>query len=215
MKINFILTGEGTSDLRLVDHIETILINEGFSEVSGEAPDLRLFEPPVGNSVRDKLESLARHYPNTDVFFVHRDADNAGSMAREREILVSAQDLIPAEKLIPVIPVTMLETWLLADLQALKRVAGNQAYRGNLDALNRHRNLETIANSKQALLEVLCVISETEGARLKKFKNRFHDMRARLTYDLDPDGPVNNLDSYRSFRTSIRNFSQSKLLQAN
>ncbi|WP_259754261.1 DUF4276 family protein [Pseudomonas sp. GCEP-101] len=211
MKINFILTGEGTSDLRLVDHIETILINEGFSEVSGEAPDLRLFEPPIGNSVRDKLVTLAKNYPSADVFFVHRDADSAGLIAREREILDSAQNIISAEKIIPVIPVTMLETWLLADTQALKRVAGNQSFRGNIEPLSRNRNLETIANSKQILLEVLCLISETEGARLRKFKNRFQDMRARLTYDLDPDGPVNNLDSYRNFRAFIRNFSQSKL----
>ncbi|QEY70958.1 DUF4276 family protein [Pseudomonas denitrificans (nom. rej.)] len=211
MKINFILTGEGTSDLRLVDHIETILINEGFSEVSGEAPDLRLFEPPIGNSVRDKLVTLARNYPSADVFFVHRDADGAGLIAREREILDSAQNIISADKVIPVIPVTMLETWLLADTQALKRVAGNQSFRGNIEPLSRHRNLETIANSKQVLLEALCLISETEGARLRKFKNRFQDMRARLTYDLDPEGPVNNLDSYRNFRTLIRNFSQSKL----
>lgn len=29
MKIRFVLTGEGASDLNLVDHIETLLVNAG------------------------------------------------------------------------------------------------------------------------------------------------------------------------------------------
>lgn len=211
MKLRFILTGEGSSDLRLVEHIGSVLIEEGFTEVRGEAPDLSLFSPAVGRSVREKLMALARHYPNSDVIFVHRDADNVGVETREQEVWRAALGILAAERIIPVIPVTMLETWLLADAEAIKRVAGNSGYKGSLECIPGISRLEKVRDSKQLLCEALCEASQTQGSRLKKFKGRFADMRARLTFDLDPNGPVKGLDSYRHFRTQVNRFSQTRL----
>lgn len=211
MKIRFILTAEGTSDLNLVDHIESILIEEGFSEVSGEAPDLRLFKTPVGRTVREKLAALLKHHPHVDVIFVHRDADNAGVEAREQEILEAADGLIDADRLIPVIPVTTLETWLLTDRDAIKRVAGNASYRGNLDCIPPMRNLEGVKDAKGLLFNALCEASETQGGNLKRFKNRFFEMRARLAFGLDPNGSVLQLASYQRFRSGISAFCHQRL----
>ncbi|MGF6512192.1 hypothetical protein [Paraburkholderia sp. 32] len=211
MKIRFILTGEGTSDLNLVDHIENVLIEEGFSEVSGEAPDLSMFQRPVGRTVREKLDALLRHYPNADVIFVHRDADNAGIVQREQEIIAAADGLVAADRVIPVIPVTQLETWLLTDREAIKRIAGNADYRGKLDCIPAIRRLEDVRDAKGLLLEALCEASETQGARLRKFKNRFFEMRARLAFDLNTSGPVQDLPSYQRFRGKITTFAQRKM----
>lgn len=211
MKISFILTGEGTSDLRLVEHIESILIEEGFSEVSGEAPDLGMFRPSIGRTVQNKLTALFRHYPNVDVIFVHRDADNVGVHVREQEILTAAQNIAGIARVIPIIPVTMLETWLLVDQEAIKRVAGNNNYKGGLQCIPAIRQLENHGDTKHLLLDALCEASQTQGARLIKFRKRFSEMRARLTFDLDPNGPVQNLASYRYFREKISIFSQGRL----
>lgn len=211
MKINFILTGEGSSDLRFVEHLENILIEEGFNEVSGEAPDLGMFKQPAGHSVRDKLTVLLRHYPNVDVIFVHRDADNVGIPLREQEVFEAAQGIIEAERIVPIIPVTMLETWLLTDHDAIKRVAGNNGYVGSLKCIPAIRHLEGIRDTKRLLLEALCEASRTQGVRLKKFKCRFSEMRTRLTFDLDPDGTVNNLPSYKRFREKLKVFAQQKI----
>ncbi|WP_321926863.1 hypothetical protein [Paraburkholderia guartelaensis] len=211
MKIRFILTGEGTSDLNLVDHIESVLVEEGFSEVSGEAPDLSLFQRPVGRTVREKLEALLKHYPNVDVIFVHRDADNAGIAQREQEIVAAADGLVAADRVIPVIPVTQLETWLLTDREAIKRIAGNAGYRGRLECIPAIRRLEDVHDAKGLLLEALCEASETQGARLKKFKNRFFEMRARLAFDLDTSGPVRDLPSYQRFRGKIASFAENQM----
>jgi hypothetical protein len=210
MKIHFILIGEGSSDLRLVDHIQNILLEEGFSEVSGEAPDLGMFPNPAGRTVRDKINTLLHHYQNIDAIFVHRDADSAGVTAREQEISNASRGLIPSDRLIPIIPVKMLETWLLTDLEAIKRIAGNSSYRGDL-GIPGIRNLENSHDTKQILIDALCQASQTQGARRAKFKKRFTEMRARLTYDLDHNGPVQNLPSYQHFRRKITEFSQSKL----
>lgn len=211
MKIRFVLTGEGSSDLRLVEHIQTILIGEGFSEVSGEVPDLGMFSPPVGRSVREKLQALVRYYPHADVIFVHRDADNVGADIREQEIAEASDGVVPLSRVVPVIPVTMLETWLLADVDAIKLVAGNSSFRGALNSVPAMRRLESTRDTKQLLMDALCEASETQGARLAKFKKRFSEMRARLTIDLNPDGPVKGLASYQDFRRKVSSFSQAFL----
>jgi len=211
MKTTFILTGEGSSDLRLVEHIENILIESGFAEASGEAPDLSVFKQPVGRTVSEKLSVLLTHYPNVDVIFIHRDADNVGILAREQEISAAAQGVVEMDRIIPVIPVTMLETWLLADSEAIKRVAGNSGYKGKLECIPAIRQMENNPNAKQLLLDALCEASQTQGTRLRKFKKRFPEMRARLTFDLDPNGPVRQLDSYQHFRERISIYCKQKL----
>lgn len=215
MKIRFILTGEGTSDLRLVDHIENILIDEGFEEVSGEAPDLRMFGSPIGNTVSAKLSILLKSFPTTDIIFVHRDADNAGYVARDQEILSAAQENRAFCRVIPIIPVAMLETWLLADMESLKKVSGNKNYTGTPQGLPKIGNLENIRDSKELLFSVLCEVSQAQGDRLKKFKKRFNEMRARLTCDLDHKGPILGLESYQRFRNKVTSFAQEKLTKKN
>lgn len=175
--------------------------------MSGEAPDLSMFTQPVGRTVREKIDTLLKHYPNTDVIFVHRDADNAGADAREEEIFSTTRDLIEAGRIVPVVPVTKLETWLLADVEAIKRVAGNGKRKGGLACVPAPNRLETVSDTKRLLLDALCEASETQGERLKKFKKRFSEMRARLAFDLDPNGPVSTLRSYQQFRERIKAYS--------
>ncbi|MFM9434454.1 hypothetical protein ACFDR9_001513 [Janthinobacterium sp. CG_23.3] len=134
-----------------------------------------------------------------------------GILVREQEISYSALNIVNAERIIPIVPLKMLETWLLADSQAIKRVAGNVGYKENLECVPGMRQLEKIPDSKQVLLEALCEASQTQGGRLKKFKSRFPEMRARLTVDLDPNGPVCQLNSYKHFRENIKIFSKRKL----
>ncbi|PHR17740.1 MAG: hypothetical protein COA41_11530 [Sphingopyxis sp.] len=203
MKVSYIFIGEGTSDLRLTEHIESILITEGFEEVSGEAPDMTMLDAKAGNTVKNKLEVIKRFYPSVDIIFVHRDADGAGIEARELEI-ETARGLARVDaNVIPVIPVKMLETWLLADKEKLNIVAGNTKTDTDIKCLPKLAKLEKIADSKALLMDVLCESSGATGGRLKDFKKRFNEMRARLTYDLDPDGPVNKLTSYTKFRSKL------------
>ncbi len=213
MKISFVLTGEGSSDLNLVDHIEGILIELGFEEASGQVPDLGALPRPIGHAVQEKLKVLVELYPNTNIIFVHRDADNTGYDARREEISKASADITDTIKVIPIIPVKELETWLLADESSIKSVAGNPDYRGSLDMVPAPRNLETLADAKGVLLAALCEASETQGGRLRKFKKRFSEMRARLVYDLDPNGPVRTLQSYAKFREALEEYSRIALAE--
>lgn len=208
MKINFLLTGEGVSDLRLTEHIEDLLILEGFSEVSGEAPDLTMFSPTPGRTVHQKISALLRHYPNTDLIFVHRDSDGEPINDRELEIYRAAQLLNIENTVIPLIPVRSLEAWLLADENLIKEVAGNRTYRSPIKCLPKIKSIENLADPKNTLVNVLCEVSEAQGAKLRQFKSRFGEMRARLTFGLSCDGPVKNLPSYVEFRRKVNIASQ-------
>lgn len=211
MRISFVLTGEGSSDLRLVEHIQSILIDEGFSEVQGEAPDLGLFPTPIGRTVKEKITALFNHYPHTDVIFVHRDADNVKPEAREKEVFDAASVIDKKDKVIPIIPITMIETWLLTDQDAIKLVAGKKGAKDPIKCIPSLQNLEGVRDSKNLLLEALCEASAAEGGKLRKFKKLFPEMRARLLFELNPAGQVNKLSSYASFREKIRTFAKQKL----
>lgn len=204
MKINFIVVAEGSSDLRLVEHIERILIDEGCEEVRGEAPDLGRFHPPVGTTVREKLQAVIKYFPSAELIFVHRDADNAGVGARLNEIMTAAMDLVAVEQIVPIIPVKMLETWLLADINLISSVSGGKGIRTRLNSLPSIRQLESRSNTKSILQDVLCEASGLQReTHLVAFRKRFPEMRARLVLDLDPNGPVTRLPSYQAFRHRI------------
>lgn len=208
MKINFVLIGEGTSDLRMLTHIENILIAEGFDEVSGKALLQEYGNPPIGNTVSEKITAARRQFPNANLFIVHRDADGAGVAARRNEISKAFLDLEPdlSTDYVCMIPVRMLEAWLLACPRLINRVAGSKFEDSSIKCLPALKQLESKVAAKDLLLEALCEASGVQGGRLASFKKRFFEMRARLTEDLEVDGPQNQLPSYAAFRDDLRSF---------
>jgi len=212
MRVSFILTGEGSSDLNLVNHIENALIDEGFTEVRGEIFNPSAFPVRIGHEVANKLRFILKLYPSADVIFVHRDADNAGLAKRLNEIQRAAALVGAEQAVIPVIPICMLETWLLTDITAIRRVSGNANGKHQIPSLPEINRLEQVKNSKSLLDSVLCEASSLAGNRLKKFRSQFSQMRARLTLELDVAGPVNGLPSYQDFRKSLRQFHEQRSL---
>ncbi|MEA9653336.1 hypothetical protein ABFU65_20210 [Xanthomonas campestris pv. raphani] len=212
MKIRFVLTGEGASDLNLVDHIETLLVNAGFSEVSGTPFDPSRLPFHVGHSVKEKLLAVRDLYPSADVIFVHRDADSKGLKARRQEIQDACVGIFDPEAVIPVVPVKMLETWLLVDMTAISRVAGKASY-GEIGCVPAIKALENVVDSKRLLLDALCECSELQGIRLKKFKNLFGKMRARLVSAIDAEGPICQLPSYAQFKADVNSLYRKRSLK--
>ena len=99
---------------------------------------------------------------------------------------------------VPVVPVRMTEAWLLVDEPAIRRVAGNPNGRCALD-LPQVSKVETIADPKKLLKQVLATASELSGRRLKRFNDRFPENRRQLLQRLDTDGPVTQLPSWQAF----------------
>lgn len=133
---------------------------------------------------------------------VQRDADRGPAQDRRDEIGAAVDAEWPGLRHVTVVPVRMLEAWLLLDEVCLRQVAENPRGRVDLD-LPKGVAAEKIADPKQLLKDSLARASEYKGRRLTQFQKRFSQHRLRMLELLDPEGPVTCLPSWRNFVKDI------------
>ncbi|MBT2897831.1 DUF4276 family protein [Streptomyces sp. McG3] len=197
MTARVLFIGEGSSDNGLVPHIESIGVRKGL-DVSVTVPDFGLLRLPTGHSVPDKLRAARALGGSYDLAVVQRDADRGPAQDRKDEIEKAVDSEWPDLRHVAVVPVRMLEAWLLLDEVCLRQVAENPRGRVGLN-LPKGVAAETIADPKQLLKDSLARASEYKGRRLAQFQKRFSQHRLRMLELLDPEGPVTCLPSWRAF----------------
>lgn len=191
-----VFLGEGSSDAGIAVHIERIAI-ECRIDIQLTAPDADLL-PAADKTIAGKLRALMRMGGEYHIVFIHRDADGAGREARISEIRSAISEVIPDTAHVSVVPVRMTEAWLVLDERLIREVAGNPNGRVRLN-MPTIREAERIADPKALLKELIANASETAGRRRKLLQAAFPYNRRRLLEELDPDGPVRQLDSWRRF----------------
>ena len=193
--IKFLILGEGTSDTALEQPIRWLLDHHQFDFPFEFAP---ASDACRGHHLKGKLEkAMISFLP--DVIFVHRDADQMGYEARESEIDTVVHEL-SVHYAIPVIPVKMLETWLLIDENAIRRAAGNPSGTVPL-SIPRVNRLENIADPKTQLLRTLRIASELTGRRLKKFN--VYQARRRVAEEIESFKALLDLSSFQKLSHHI------------
>ncbi|WP_029391486.1 DUF4276 family protein [Streptomyces xiaopingdaonensis] len=197
MTMRVLFVGEGTSDNGLVPHIENVAARGG-REVSVTVPDFSLLRPPVGHSVQQKLQAAHELGGAYDLVVAQRDADRGSAQDRRDEIEAAVVKEWPGVHHVAVVPIRMLEAWLLLDEACLRRVAENPRGRVPLDLPNGLA-AEKIADPKALLKDSLARASECRGRRLVQFQKRFTQHRQRMLELLDPRGPVACLPSWQAF----------------
>ena len=195
-EFRFLLICEGSSDSALVNHIERLLIHCGATGANGSS-----FHH--GQYLRDKIRVGVDSFGATDLLFVHRDADGSGAEARHSEI---ASEVLASEyrgQWIGVVPVRMLEAWLLGDEAAIRRVAGRPRSTASLH-LPKAAVLEGIADPKWALREALFRAGDPSGVRRrKKFNAGIPGLRRQLIETLPIGGALEQLPAWVRFRDSV------------
>jgi len=168
-ELTYTLLSDGSSDRALMPIIEWT-INQIRPEllVQGNRADLsQLKNPP--KELLDRITTSIRLYP-CDVLFVHRDGEKETYENRRDEIIV-AIDGIPLRSVlpvIPVIPVRMMEAWLLIDSRAIKTAASNP--NGRYDPkLPIVKLVERLSDPKEVLYNHLRQASGLKGRQLDKF----------------------------------------------
>lgn len=202
MKINFILICEGSSDSSLVDHLESLLIECGATEASGDCPDLSRLPKPPGKAVRDMVNAAIKLNPTADVIFIHRDADSAGIDARLAEIEEHTAHILN-KTIIPIIPNKMTEAWLLLDEEKIKISAGNPNYSKDL-GLPSPAAVERIADPKEFLFNKLREVSELTGRRLEKFNKDIFKCRRYLIGNLTTNSRIIEVPSYQHLQNKLQ-----------
>jgi hypothetical protein len=198
---------EGTTDQRFLETIIKRTIEDVASECQGE---IYVFDPiyykfpKPGNFVKGIL-SLASEAHENGIFIlcVHADADdfNVNNVMNFKikpafEEVNKIQDNV-CKNIVPIIPVTMSEAWMLADVELLKNEIGTDLSDKELDF---HRHPETIANPK-AVIENAIRITQEQFSK-KRYKITIGEIYQSIGQQLDID-KLNTLKSYQLFKTEV------------
>jgi hypothetical protein len=196
--IRGLLLADGRSDLPLAAHVEAMCSDLG-ADVSLTAADSDLIPASVGRTVRARLAFLLLQGARPDLLFVHRDSEADPADKRRDEVSVGASSAGVTCPVVALVPVRMTEAWLLLDEAAIRQVAGRPGGKVPLDLPSPAR-VESLADPKQKLAEVLLVASEATGRRRAGIRRDFGRHRALLLQRLDPGGPVSELVAWRRLR---------------
>lgn len=162
--MTYTLVSDGSSDRALLPILTWSLRQQGFTNpISPQWADLRnLRDPP--SELRRRIEASVELYP-CDLLFIHRDAENRPSTERATEIAEATEQLdVP---FVGIVPVRMMEAWLLTDEAAIRIAAGNPNGTNYLN-LPPVQNLEDLPDPKATLHELLLDASGLTGRRRQR-----------------------------------------------
>ena len=201
-ELKYTLIADGSSDKVLLKIIKWSL-DDLFPQLAcdGAFADFRRLPSPPQRLI-DKVNKAKSDYPY-DVLFIHRDAESNNIRIidqRHQEI----HDQLPEEdfnKTICVIPIKMMEVWLLISEEAIKKAAGNRNYRGRID-LPSIRNLEQESQPKERLHTLLKDASGLKNRGLKRFNV---DQGVHLVADYIEDySPLRSLAAFQAFEKELK-----------
>ena len=174
-------------------------------------PDERQFEPQFaeagelqkGAGLAGKIESALRRYP-CDLLFVHRDAESSDEAVRRHrleEIRLAMEG--HSSCYVPIVPVRMVEAWLLIDRAAICHAAGNPNSRANI-SLPALRRLEDQPDPKALVHELLAEASELSGRRSKAFRAQMTYRRCFIPDYISDFSPLRQLSAFREFEAETQ-----------
>jgi hypothetical protein len=200
--MKFTLVSEGSSDQALIPIITWALRTAGVdAELESRWADFRGL-PIRPSGLAEKIDLANEIFP-CDVLFIHRDSDTNPREDRFEEITRAVGPLHLSVPHVCVIPVKMLEAWLVLDEDALRFAAGNPNGRVRLQ-LPPANSVERIADPKNLLFQLLRDASELSGRRLRKFKE--NSARSLICEYIDDFSHLRTLDSFRAFEADVQAF---------
>lgn len=201
-ELKYTLIADGSSDMTLLKIIKWSL-DDLYPKIpnDGNFADFRQMPDPP-KRLGDKVRRAQLYFP-FDILFVHRDAEstNARMIAqRSQEITIELHEADIA-KTICVVPIKMMETWLLIDEDAIKKAAGNRNYGGHIN-LPPLRTLERESQPKELLHALIREASGKKGRVLKKFNI---DKTVHLVAEnIEDFSPLRNLVAFQAFEEELK-----------
>lgn len=199
------LAVEGNTDRRFLRSVvlrsfKRILFEECDQDVDIEVFDL--FTPKIGKSFREFVADASKDGVQRYgilVLAVHADSDRETLRQRMEDKFIPAQyylDEMPEDThckiMTPVIPIRMIEAWMMADTKLLKEEIGTEMTDADLGFA---RNPETIADPKQVIQDAI----RTAFSILPRKRRRIY---IEDLYDILGDEiPLTSLDRLPSFQS--------------
>ncbi len=157
--------GEGISDSRflkpLIERLLLQLIQE-FSDSDVEVYSPIEISPKSKDGFVSQILEISQESSEYNFFFIHSDADSADINQVWENKFQPAIDRLNKEApktynpyLVPVIPVTKIENWKLADFEALKETLGVEIEKNKVGLNISNDALEKRSNSKELIRSVI------------------------------------------------------------
>lgn len=202
--LRYTLLSDGSSDRALLPILNWILSQHlSHYAIQAEWADLRRLRTPP-RRLPDRIITCLDLYP-CDLLFIHRDSERSNPENRYSEI-TRAKNIIHSDTEIPsivgIVPIHMMEAWLLFNENAIRKAAGNP-HGEKVLALPNISELENISNPKQILKDILIEASELKGRRLKTFRKTIAKAIHRIPDYIDDFSPLNNLSAFQKLESDI------------
>ncbi|QSV61503.1 MAG: DUF4276 family protein [Dolichospermum sp. DL01] len=209
-ELSYTLLSDGSSDKALMPILTWLLReNQVNCAIQAEWAELRHL-PEVPKPLAQKIIKSLELYP-CDLLFIHRDAEKEPRENRVIEIhnaLKEVQKYVIVPQVdICVIPVRMLEAWLLFNEAAIRKAAGNPRGKEQLQ-IPDIRRLQQLPDPKNDLHQLLSIASGLTGRRQKQFN--VHEKIHRLADLIDDFSPLRNLSAFQELETEIQQVIQTQ-----
>jgi hypothetical protein len=209
-ELSYTLLSDGSSDKALMPILTWLLReNQVNCAIQAEWAELRHL-PEVPKPLAQKIIKSLELYP-CDLLFIHRDAEKEPRENRVIEIHNALKEVqksvIVPQVYICVIPVRMLEAWLLFNEAAIRKAAGNPRGKEQLQ-IPDIRRLQQLPDPKNDLHQLLSIASGLTGRRQKQFN--VHEKIHRLADLIDDFSPLRNLSAFQELETEIQQVIQTQ-----
>jgi hypothetical protein len=196
---------EGPTDQRFLETIIKRTIDQVASECEGliEVFDPIFYTFPKGESFAQSVVTLASEAYDHGIYIlcIHSDADDFKSDNTMNFKINPAFEAINkignniCKNIVPIIPITMVESWMLADKVLVKKEIGTNLSDQELEF---HRDPEAISNPK-ALIEKAIRITQEQFAK-KRYKITIGELYQSIGQQMDIE-KLENLKSYQTFKS--------------
>ena len=199
----FTLIADGRTDDALIPILKWLLRNLGIHAPEPQLPILGNLRNPPKN-LQDKIAIALDLFP-CNILFIHRDAE-----ADENPIETRTKEIRKAEKLVKkslppivcVIPIKMIESWLLFHEDAIRTVVGNPNGRQDLN-LPKISEIEKITDPKARLEKML--IDASFPSRRGKRVTIPPNYCVRIAEEIDDFEPLRNLSAFQKLEKELKN----------
>ncbi len=201
-ELHYTLLSDGSSD-RVLMPILTWLLHKHLPNCAVQPywPELARLRRPL-KRLHEKIQAAIDLSP-CNLLFVHRDAETASLQDRQSEVDEAVSAACQAAAIPPVIavvPVRMMEAWLLFDIPAIRAAAGNPNGLIDLD-VPRLADVESVPDPKNTLHHAILAATE-KGTRRR---GRFHASSAvhRIPQYIDDFAPLRALSAFTVLENRI------------
>ena len=196
--LTYTLVADGSSDKALMPIVNWLLnIHLPYRPIQGQFADLAAVRQK-SRLLRERVQIAQTLYPQTDFFVIHRDAERESLDRRIEEI---SDGLEGFDFLwVPLVPIRMLEAWLLFDEAAIRKAGGKPSGRVALN-LPPVGQLEQVPDPKSLLYQAVKDASGLRGRHLNRLN--VHQSVHLVADNIEDFSPLRRLTAFQTFEDRL------------